>query len=148
MSLSRLSPLSSSALLQSRSLIEQALQNNTLLSKLAVQNFVNQRNTAPDPQTNPYQRRTATFKNVVDSATGTHMPVLEKIGVDKTPFPTMYSPFHPGADGEGMVKMANVNPLIESADFQEANLQLSLCSRMYETTTVMLQRTHDLMKTP
>jgi flagellar basal-body rod protein FlgC len=46
---------------------------------------------------------------------------LKSIGVDSTPFKLERDPGNPAADQNGMVKMPNVDVLVELADMREAN---------------------------
>jgi flagellar basal-body rod protein FlgC len=137
--------LPSSTMHQSLNILAQGIQNQGIRANIAVQNYVNADTTAATPGGKPYQRRTVVFKDHIDTKTGTHIPLLEKVGVDQAPFTKVYEPSHPAADVNGHVLQPNVNRYFETADFQEANLQMSGCARLYESTTVMIQRTHDLM---
>lgn len=139
------SPVPMAALYQAWHVLAQGMRNQSTRATIATQNYVNADSTGSTPQSKPYQRRTVIFKDHVDHRTGTHVPFLEKIGLDPTPFPQIYNPGHPAADVQGMVFVPNINRYFEAADFQEANLQMAGCARLYESTTVMIQRTHDLM---
>jgi len=137
--------LPSSTMFQSLSVLAQGIKNQAIRANIAVQNYVNSDTTASKPGGKPYQRRTTIFKDKLDTKTGTHIPLLEKVGLDQAPFLKIYEPSYPAADSNGHVLQPNVNRYFETADFQEANLQMSGCTRLYESATVMIQRTHDLM---
>ena len=63
---------------------------------------------------------------------------VKKLGVDRGDFINEYDPGNPAADSNGMVKMPNVNILIEMADMREAN-------RSYDANLQVIRQTRDLV---
>jgi flagellar basal-body rod protein FlgC len=63
---------------------------------------------------------------------------IKKLGVDRTDFQTEYDPGNPAADANGVVKMPNVNILVEMADMREAN-------RSYEANLQSIRQARDLI---
>ncbi len=63
---------------------------------------------------------------------------VKKLGVDRGDFINEYDPGNPAADANGMVKMPNVNILIEMADMREAN-------RSYDANLQVIRQTRDLV---
>lgn len=121
-----------------------AAQNARL--RIISQNIANAQSTGTTPGEDPYRRQTITFKNVLDKELGTKVVAVQKYGVDDTEFPVRYMPYHPAADAAGMVKMPNVNTLIESADLKEAQRSYEANLSVVETSRTMLTRTIDLMR--
>ena len=101
-------------------------------------NIANSRTTGDTPGADPYRRKTITFSNEMDRATGTNLVGVKKLGVDRADFTEEYDPDNPAADEKGMVKLPNVNMLIEMADLREAN-------RSYEANLQVIKQTRDLI---
>lgn len=102
------------------------------------ENVANVGTAANTPNADPYQRKTITFKNELDRASDQHLVQIDSIDDDtQTPFPLKYMPDHPGANEMGMVRMPNVNILVELSDMREAQ-------RSYEANLGMLTQSRDL----
>ncbi len=93
----------------------------------------------------PYQRKTVTFKNVLDKASGQREVAVDKITQDRSDFILKYDPNHPAADKNGYIKMPNVNPLIEMMDMREAQRSYEANLGVIEMAKGMLMRTLDLL---
>ena len=65
---------------------------------------------------------------------------VKSIGVDSTPFKLERDPGNPAADENGMVKMPNVDVLVELADMREAN-------RSYEANLQVAKQSADMLNT-
>jgi flagellar basal-body rod protein FlgC len=85
----------------------------------------------------PYRRKTVTFENELDRTSGVNLVKVGKVGVDRSAFRVEYDPSSPAADPQGMVKMPNVNILLEMSDMREAN-------RTYEANLQVVKETRDL----
>jgi flagellar basal-body rod protein FlgC len=105
--------------------------------RVVAENMANAQSTGRVPGSNPYQRKTITFENELDRSTGVGLVKIRDIGVDRTPFRTEHDPGNPAADEQGMVKLPNVNMLLEMADLREAN-------RSYEANLQVVKETRDL----
>jgi flagellar basal-body rod protein FlgC len=100
--------------------------------------------TAPD-QT-PYRRKTITFRNVLDKASGADMVKVNKIDLDRSEFSKKYDPKHPAADSAGYVLAPNVNPLIELMDMREAQRSYEANLNVISVSHSMLQQTVNMLK--
>jgi flagellar basal-body rod protein FlgC len=106
------------------------------------ENLANYHTTAPDPQSDPYRRRTALFGH--NKANG--QVYIQGIVEDSSDFRREHSPLDPAADEKGFVKMTNVNPLTEMTDLRQANQAFSACLRAYEATIDLDRKIVDLLK--
>lgn len=115
--------------------------------RVITENIANSDTTSLEPGGDPYRRQTITFKNEMDRKMGMDLVQVDKIGIDKTtPFPMKYIPDHPAADEKGMVKMPNVNSLIEVMDVREAQRSYEANLGMIEQARNMVMRTIDLLR--
>jgi flagellar basal-body rod protein FlgC len=105
--------------------------------RVVAENMANAQSTGRTPGSNPYRRKTITFENELDHATGVNLVKVSDVGVDPTTFKTEYDPGNPAADEKGMVKLPNVNLLFEMSDLREAN-------RSYEANLQVVKETRDL----
>jgi flagellar basal-body rod protein FlgC len=106
--------------------------------RIVSENIANARTTGDTPGADPYRRKTITFGNELDRASGVTTVDVKKIGVDKGNFVEEHDPSNPAADSNGVVKMPNVNMLIEMADLREAN-------RSYEANLQSIRQSRDLI---
>ena len=88
--------------------------------KVISQNIANADSMATTPGGTPYQRKTITFKNVMDRQIGVEKVAIAKRGTDSTEFERKYDPSNPVAGADGYVQMPNVNTLVEMTDMREA----------------------------
>jgi flagellar basal-body rod protein FlgC len=102
------------------------------------ENVANAQSTGGAPGADPYARKTITFDSEMDRALGLQMVHVKNIGVDQTPFKVELDPGNPAADEKGLVKMPNVDLLVELADMREAN-------RSYEANLQVAKQSADLM---
>jgi flagellar basal-body rod protein FlgC len=86
----------------------------------------------------PYARKTVSFESEVDRASGAPLVHVRTIGTDDSPFRTVRDPSSPAADLNGIVKMPNVDVLVELADMREAN-------RSYEANLQVAKQSASLM---
>jgi flagellar basal-body rod protein FlgC len=101
------------------------------------ENVANAQSTGTTPGSNPYVRKTISFENEMDRASGVQTVHVKNIGVDDQPFKLELDPGNPAADAQGFVKMPNVNLLVELADMREAN-------RSYEANLQVVKQSGDL----
>ncbi|MCM2396107.1 flagellar basal body rod protein FlgC [Rhizobium sp. S95] len=106
--------------------------------RIVSENIANSRTTGDTPGADAYRRKIITFDSELDRASGTTLVHVKKLGVDRSDFVEEYDPDHPAADENGMVKLPNVNMLIEMADLREAN-------RSYEANLQTIRQTRDLI---
>lgn len=114
------------------------LQAQSTRMRVVSENIANAQSTSDVPGGDPYARKTVTFKQMLDRASGVDAVSARAIGVDRTPFQERYDPGHPAADANGYVKLPNVNMIIEMADMREA-------VRSYEANLQMLKQTRSLV---
>ena len=106
--------------------------------RVVSENLANARSTGDVPGADPYRRKTVSFAQELDRASGVDTVEIKKIGVDKSDFRTEYDPGNPAADVNGVVKYPNVNILVEMADMREAN-------RSYEANLQSIRQARDLI---
>ncbi|SIQ56055.1 flagellar basal-body rod protein FlgC [Rhizobium sp. RU20A] len=106
--------------------------------RIVSENIANARSTGDAPGADPYRRKTVSFASEVDRVSGAARVEVQRLGEDDTPFITEYDPGNPAADEKGMVKMPNVNVLVEMADMREAN-------RSYEANLQTIKQSRDLI---
>lgn len=115
--------------------------------RVVTENVANADTTGLTPGSEPYHRQTITFKNELDRKLGMNLVSVDKIDEDRsTPFPMRYIPDHPAANADGMVKMPNVNSLIEVMDVREAQRSYEANLGMIEQARDMAMRTIDLLR--
>lgn len=113
------------------------LETQSQRMRVISQNLANANSTGKTPGADPYARKTVTFAEVVDIATGTRQAKVSQIGVDDAPFRVEFRPDHPAADQQGYVKFSNVNPIIEIADMQDT-------ARIYEADLQVIKQTKQM----
>ena len=106
--------------------------------RIVSENIANARSTGDTPGADPYRRKTVTFGTELDRVSGTDVVKVKTIGVDDSDYIEEYEPGHPAADENGVVKMPNVNILIEMGDMREAN-------RSYEANLQSIRQARDLI---
>lgn len=106
--------------------------------RIVSENIANARSTGDVPGADPYRRKTISFAAEVDRASGASTVEIDRLGTDNSDFSVEFDPGNPAADGKGMVKMPNVNILVEMADMREAN-------RSYEANLQTTRQARDLI---
>lgn len=106
--------------------------------RIVSENIANARSTGDVPGADPYRRKTISFAAEVDRASGASTVEIDRLGTDDFDFSVEFDPGNPAADGKGMVKMPNVNILVEMADMREAN-------RSYEANLQTTRQARDLI---
>ncbi|MCV9962823.1 flagellar basal body rod protein FlgC [Pararhizobium sp. BT-229] len=106
--------------------------------RIVSENIANARSTGDTPGTDPYRRKTVSFAAEIDRASGASTVEVQRLGTDDSEFTIEFDPGNPAADDKGMVKLPNVNVLIEMADMREAN-------RSYEANLQTTKQARDLI---
>lgn len=106
--------------------------------RVVSENIANARSTGDAPGADPYRRKTISFAAEIDRASGASSVEVQRLGVDDSDFTLEFDPGNPAADTKGMVKLPNVNVLVEMADMREAN-------RAYEANLQTTRQTRDLI---
>lgn len=106
------------------------LKAQSLRLRIVSENLANASTTSTVPGGDPYTRKTVSFAETIDQASGASIVRVNAVSRDDSPFKTQHDPNHPAADERGFVKLPNVNALIEMSDMREthrsyeANLQV------------------------
>jgi flagellar basal-body rod protein FlgC len=114
--------------------------------RIVSENIANSRSTGDTPGADPYRRKTITFGEAVDRAAGVTTVNVKKLGVDESKFSTEYDPNNPAADAKGVVKLPNVNMLVEMADMREANRSYDANLQTIKQSRDLISSTIDLLK--
>ncbi len=122
------------------------LETQATRLRIVSENIANARSTGDTPGADPYRRKTLTFGSELDRATGVTLATVKKFGVDKAKFTEEYEPGNPAADERGIVKVPNVNVLIEMADMREANRSYDANLQTIKQTRDLISATLDLLK--
>ena len=122
------------------------LQAQSTRLRIVSENVANAQSTGPTAGAEPYARRTVSFESALDRASGANLVEVKSVGVDRTPFKLERDPGNPAADAKGMVKMPNVDVLVELADMREANRSYEANLQVAKQTADMLNATVALMK--
>ena len=130
-----------------------ALDAERIRMEIVSQNIANA-NTTRGPNGLPYQRQQVVFETLMQQhlsgsglTQGLTQPVrVARVQPNQRPARTVYSPGHPDADANGMVKMPNVNvheemaDLITSSRAYEANLAVIKNARQMALQTLAIAR--------
>jgi flagellar basal-body rod protein FlgC len=116
------------------------LQAQSMRLRVVSENIANAQSTGRTPGADPYARQTISFESEMDRTLGANLVEVKSIGVDSTPFKLERDPGNPAADENGMVKMPNVDVLVELADMREAN-------RSYEADLQVAKQSADMLNT-
>jgi flagellar basal-body rod protein FlgC len=122
------------------------LQAQSMRLRVVSENIANAQSTGSTPGADPYARKTVSFESEMDRSLGANLVEVKSIGVDSTPFKLERDPGNPAADENGMVKMPNVDVLVELADMREANRSYEANLQVAKQSTDMLNTTISLMK--
>jgi flagellar basal-body rod protein FlgC len=106
--------------------------------RIVSENIANANSTSRTAGGDPYQRKTISFLEMIDKDTGANIVAIDAILRDRSDFMIEFDPGNPAADGQGKVKLPNVNPIIEMADMREAN-------RSYEANIQVIKQVRDLI---
>jgi flagellar basal-body rod protein FlgC len=116
------------------------LQAQSMRLRVVSENIANAQSTGSTPGAAPYARQTVSFESEMDRTLGANLVEVKSSGVDSTPFKLERDPGNPAADQNGMVKMPNVDVLVELADMREAN-------RSYEANLQVAKQSADMLNT-
>ncbi|MFD1342007.1 flagellar basal body rod protein FlgC [Litorisediminicola beolgyonensis] len=114
--------------------------------KVVAENVANADTRATTPGADPYRRKTVSFAERMDDTIGATLVEIDRVGRDEGQFTKVHDPAHPGADENGLVKVPNVNALLEMADMREAARSYEANMNMFETGRRMRSRMLDLLK--
>ncbi len=114
--------------------------------KVVSENVANASSTGTTPGADPYRRKTISFEEMMDRDSGATMVGIGQIGRDQSEFTLLHDPAHPAADEHGMVKMPNVNSLLEMSNMREASRSYEANMNMFDAGRRMRSQMLDLLK--
>ena len=122
------------------------IQAQSKRMRVVTENLANAQTTGKTPGSNPYTRKTISFEDEVNDATGASVVKVSGIDRSRAPYRTEYNPGHPAADEHGYVKYPNINPLIEAMDMREAQRTYEANLNVISVTRQMLGGTLDILR--
>ena len=122
------------------------LQAQSIRLRVVSENIANAQSTGSSAGADPYSRKTVSFETQVDRVSGANLVEVKTIGFDRTPFKLERDPGNPAADENGMVKIPNVDILVELADMRDANRSYEADLQVAKQSADMLNETVALMK--
>jgi flagellar basal-body rod protein FlgC len=122
------------------------LETQSARLRVVSENIANAQSTGSYAGADPYRRKTITFEDALDRASGDNLVVVKSVGEDATPFNVQHMPGNPAADANGDVKLPNVDLLFEMADMGEANRSYEANLQVVKQTRKMITDTIDLMR--
>ncbi|MBO6814737.1 MAG: flagellar basal body rod protein FlgC [Rhizobiaceae bacterium] len=114
--------------------------------RIISQNVGNANTTGATPGADPYQRKTISFASEVERASGVTTVKVSKLGTDDSPYTLVHDPGHIAADENGMVKMPNVNMLLEMADMRETIRSYEANMKAAKQARELISMTIDMMR--
>ena len=114
--------------------------------QVVAENVANADTTAKAEGGDPYRRKTISFEEYLDRESGLNMVRVADVGRDNSAFALRYDPSHPAADKDGLVKISNVNPILEMANRREASRSYEANLNLYEAGRKMRGMMIDLLK--
>lgn len=93
-----------------------------------------------------FHRKTVAFEAELDRATGATRVRPGRVRLDPRPPREVYEPGHPMADGNGIVRFSNVDPLIEMADAREAQRSYQANLNIFDQARRMRAGLLDLLR--
>ncbi|MCB1342157.1 MAG: flagellar basal body rod protein FlgC [Pseudooceanicola sp.] len=114
--------------------------------QVVAENVANADTTSKVAGGDPYRRKTISFEEYLERDSGLNLVRVSDIGRDQAAFSLRYEPSHPAADAEGLVKVANVNPILEMANMREASRSYEANLNLYEAGRKMRGMMIDLLK--
>jgi flagellar basal-body rod protein FlgC len=114
--------------------------------RVVAENLANKDSIGDTPGADPYRRKTVTFENRLDRATGIDQVRVKRVGEDQSAFPQRFEPGNPAANEQGYVRAPNVNSFIEVMDMREAQRSYSANLSVLEVTRGMLNRAIEILR--
>lgn len=133
-------------LAKSLALSASGLHAQSLRMRVIAENLANADSVAPAAGVDPYRRKIASFRNVLDHSLGTTVVKVDRVVQDNSQFGRKYMPGHPAADANGYVTTPNVNGIIEATDMREAQRSYEANLSAMEAAKSMAMHTLDLLR--
>jgi flagellar basal-body rod protein FlgC len=93
-----------------------------------------------------YQRKTASFEQVIEHGKKTGAVQSGPVELDKTPTKQVYDPGHPMAGDDGFYNSSNVEIMIEIADAREAQRSYEANLKMFDQARQMSTSLLELLR--
>ncbi len=122
------------------------LEAQTHRMRILAENIANASTTGTSSGSDPYQRKTISFVSALERETGISSVKVHRVGVDETPFTLVHDPGHVAADENGMVKMPNVELLLEMADMRETIRSYEANMQAVKQARELISMTIDMMR--
>ncbi|AAL54330.1 MULTISPECIES: flagellar basal body rod protein FlgC [Brucella] len=138
--------MSSDALQSTLKIAASGLSAQSTRLRIVSENIANAQSTARTADTDPYRRKTVSFRTELEQGTGAAEVRVAEVGKDTSPFIEQYDPSHPAADARGYVKYPNVNMVVEMADMREANRSYEANLQVVRQARELISMTIDLLR--
>ena len=93
-----------------------------------------------------YQRKTVSFRAMVEAGTDTGLVETGRVRLDDSPLQQIYDPSHPLADANGNYDGSNVNLLLEIADAREAQRSYEANLKLFDQVRQMSSSLMDILR--
>jgi flagellar basal-body rod protein FlgC len=134
------------ALLSAMKISASGLEAQSMRLRIISENLANAQSTGRAPGADPFRRKTISFGEELDRATGASLVGVKNIQGDLSPFKLEFDPGNPAANASGYVKMPNINMIIEMADMREANRSYESNLQVVKQAREMMSMTIDLLR--
>ena len=138
--------MSSDALQSALKVAASGLSAQSTRLRIVSENIANAQSTGKTAGSDPYQRKTVSFRTQVDHETGIQSVHIAEIGKDIAPFKSEFDPSHPAADERGYVKLPNVSMVVEMADMRETNRSYEANLQVVKQARELIAMTIDLLR--
>ncbi len=130
----------------SKTIATSGMKAQALRLRVISENLANQDSLSKTPGGQPYRRKTVTFRNELDRATGAELVKVGRVSRDRGQLERKYEPNHVAAGADGYVLLPNVNPLIETMDMREAQRTYDANVNVISVSKDMMAKTLDLIR--
>ena len=130
----------------SKTIASSGMKAQALRLRVISENLANADSLAKVPGGLPYRRKTVTFRNELDRASGAELVKIGRVSRDRSPLERKYDPNHVAAGADGYVLLPNVNPLVETMDMKEAQRTYDANLNVISVSKEMMARTLDLIR--
>ncbi len=110
------------------------------------ENIANADSTASKPGGDPYRRKVPIFRVSVEPHSQQTAVVFAGVKRDQRAFGTRLEPGNPAADPSGVVKVPNIDPLVEQMDMRDAQRSYEANLNVISATRRLLARTIDILR--
>jgi flagellar basal-body rod protein FlgC len=114
--------------------------------RVIAENIANADSTGEAPGADPFRRKVPTFGRRFDRDLQASVVEIGRVQPDQAPFRTRVEPGHPAADAQGVVKLPNVNTLVETMDLREAQRSYEANLGLITATRRMIARTLEILR--